>query len=293
MKTINDAIINNLKNSTPHSSGKMGSIEADALAHFYSQRMNRNWDTRAHNKTLRLALSENAGVFPNQDLVLDKWCKDYLKSVKDLDDIIVWCPEYGDESIIRAFCEKTNAHPPQWDPMDHMNFEGHPEAFFLQKEKNWFKNLSGKKVLVISPFAKTIKKQLGNLSKIWNHNMSDVKFEIVRFPYAPAVSGEKEERTYFHLIEKYKKIIYKKDFDLMMIGAGSASLPLVAAAKKKGKIGVHLGGACQLFFGIRGQRWDNAERFKDCRIYNSDLFIRPLKEDLPINSKIVENGCYW
>lgn len=293
MKTINEAIINSINNSTPHSSGKMGSIEADALAHYYSNRIARNWDTPAHNKTLRLALTENAGVFPDHDLVLDKWCKTYLTSVKNLDDIIMWCPEYGDESIIKAFCKDSKIHGPEWDSMDHMNFEGHPSAFELPKEKNWFKNLSGKKVLVISPFAKTIKKQIKNLSKIWNHNMGDVKFEVIKFPYAPAVSGKKEDKTHFHLLEKFNKMIFKKDFDLMMVGAGAASLPLVATAKKMGKIGVHLGGACQLFFGIKGQRWDNAERFKECQVYNSDLFIRPLKADLPTNSKIVENGCYW
>ena len=293
METISSAIIDSLQTSKPHSSGKMGSIEADALRHYYSLKNNRNWDTSAHNKTLRLALSENAGVYPGHDLILDKWCKTYLTSVKDLNDVIVWCPEYGDEPIIRSFCINTRLHPLALDPMDHMNFEGHPDAFNLPKHRNWFKNLSGKKVLVISPFEKTIKKQIKKLSKIWNHDMTDVQFEVIKFPYAPSVSGKKIEKTHFHLLENFKKKIYNKQFDLMMVGAGAASLPLVSVAKKMGKVGVHLGGACQLFFGIKGKRWDNAERFKKCKVYNSDLFIRPLKSDLPVNLNIVENGCYW
>lgn len=293
--SVNSQIIDSILNSKPLASGKMGSIEADSLRHYFTQGPRRNWDIPAHNKTLRLALEQNTGVFPAQDLILDKWCKVYLESVTKLDDVIMWCPEYGDEFIIKNFCTTTRVHnirSKDVHVMDQMNF-GVPEAYSAPKIENWFKNLENKRVLVVSPFVNSIRSQLSRLSSIWNHDFSSTTFQVIRFPYAPSVSGVMEDKSCFHLLKRFKNILSQSDFDLLIIGAGSYSLPLVAHAKSLGKIGVHLGGACQLFFGIRGTRWDNLNEFKESKLYNSELFIRPLQQDLPANSKIVENGCYW
>ena len=49
-----------------------------------------------------------------------------------------------------------------------------------------------------------------------------------------------------------------------------------------------LGGGLQLFFGIRGKRWDKSGYIK----YNK-YWISPMKEDMLEGSKIFEGGCYW
>jgi len=51
-----------------------------------------------------------------------------------------------------------------------------------------------------------------------------------------------------------------------------------------------MGGALQIFFGIMGNRWLNRERVT---ILQNEHWIRPVNEDMPINSKLCENGCYW
>ena len=54
-----------------------------------------------------------------------------------------------------------------------------------------------------------------------------------------------------------KAQIDKEDFDICLIGAGAYGFPLAAYVKRKGKKAVHLGGALQLLFGIKGSRWED------------------------------------
>jgi hypothetical protein len=81
-----------------------------------------------------------------------------------------------------------------------------------------------------------------------------------------------------------------KAFDVAIIGAGAYSIPLAVTAKRMGKFAIHIGGATQILFGIKGKRWDNHEIGK--KFYN-EYWIRPLKIETPDNANIIENGCYW
>ena len=87
----------------------------------------------------------------------------------------------------------------------------------------------------------------------------------------------------------YKEAM-KIDFDVAIIGCGSYGFPLAAMLRKSGKIAVHMGGATQLLFGIKGRRWEEREQFK--AIMN-DYWVRPDESEVPQNAVTVENGCYW
>ena len=54
----------------------------------------------------------------------------------------------------------------------------------------------------------------------------------------------------FHLLN-LKSQIKSFDFDIALVSAGAYSLPLAAYAKELGKIGIHAGGAMQLFWDYR------------------------------------------
>ena len=77
-----------------------------------------------------------------------------------------------------------------------------------------------------------------------------------------------------------------KVFDIAIIGCGAYGMPLAAYCKQIGKKAVHLGGATQLLFGIKGKRWDNYS------LYN-DYWVRPLESETPRNAGKIESGCYW
>jgi ketopantoate reductase len=82
------------------------------------------------------------------------------------------------------------------------------------------------------------------------------------------------------------------DFDVAIVGAGAYGLPLAAAVKDLGRQAVHLGGATQLLFGIRGRRWE-VESPDDIAPLFNEHWVRPSAEETPQGSSSVEGGCYW
>jgi NADPH-dependent 2,4-dienoyl-CoA reductase/sulfur reductase-like enzyme len=87
-----------------------------------------------------------------------------------------------------------------------------------------------------------------------------------------------------------KSEIEAVDFDVCIIGAGAYGLPLAAHAKKLGKMAVHLGGATQILFRIRGRRWDDHRIIS--KLYN-EHWTHPKPWETPGRSNRVEGGAYW
>ena len=84
--------------------------------------------------------------------------------------------------------------------------------------------------------------------------------------------------------------ITRKDYDIAIIGCGAFGFPLASFVKDQGKKAIHLGGAVQILFGIKGVRWD--ENKFTSELYN-EYWIRPSEDETPKNSGNVEKGCYW
>ena len=84
--------------------------------------------------------------------------------------------------------------------------------------------------------------------------------------------------------------IAQTDFDVAIIGCGAYGFPLAAKVKDMGKVAIHLGGATQILFGIKGARWDLNQKIN--RWYN-EAWTRPSESDKPKNAAAVESACYW
>ncbi len=80
------------------------------------------------------------------------------------------------------------------------------------------------------------------------------------------------------------------EFDIAIIGCGSYGLPLAAKLKRHGKQAIHLGGATQVLFGIKGKRWAENPVFR--KLFN-DYWVYPSLDEIPITAKRIDNACYW
>ena len=85
----------------------------------------------------------------------------------------------------------------------------------------------------------------------------------------------------------------KRDFSIAIIGCGAYGFPLAAKLKRVGKQAVHLGGATQLFFGIKGRRWETESSYKYVQRFLIDFWVYPDYNEKPKRASEVENGCYW
>jgi hypothetical protein len=151
--------------------------------------------------------------------------------------------------------------------------------------------LANQKVLVIHPFEKSIQKQYANREKLFKDPRILPDFTLLTLKAVQSIArNETGFSNWFEALDWMCTQIRSLDFDIAIIGAGAYGLPLAAFIKRMGKKAIQLGGATQILFGIRGQRWDRMPFFQ--QLYNQN-WIRPLPEETPANFQKVEGGCYW
>ena len=156
----------------------------------------------------------------------------------------------------------------------------------------WTKYLEGKKVLVIHPFSKTITYQYtANREKIFKDDKVLPEFSLrTIIPPQTLCGNTGGYSSWSDALKALKEQVYAQSFDVAIIGCGSYGLPIGAFIKEMGKISVHLGGATQILFGVRGGRWDSMPIFQNMM---NEFWVRPSEEERPPNWKKAEGGCYF
>jgi hypothetical protein len=266
-KEGNDLILRGLWGSKPFMAGKTGSIELDCI---HSYLKTGNW-----NPTLKQMMLINTGFFPTDDLSLTQFCEIFLKSLKQLDVIATW--RYEQDFLFPDYCTASPTQLRSLEPYYH--------------ENPWSQALIGKKVLVIHPYEKSIISQYANRRLLFKDPqiLPDFSLDIVKA--VQSIGGTKTEfNNWFEAYDSMCNQIVHKDFDIAITGAGSYGLPLAAFIKDIGKKAVHIGGAAQILFGIKGRRWDAHDVIS--LLYN-EYWIRPSPEEIPANAHLIEEGCYW
>lgn len=157
----------------------------------------------------------------------------------------------------------------------------------------WTRVLEDKRIVVVHPFADTITLQYENNRDNLFRNPSVLpKFKSLRVVKAvQSLGGDNHGfKDWFEALQYMENEIDKNDYDICLIGCGAYGFPLAAHVKRQGKQAVHLGGALQLLFGIRGKRWED---MADYNTLMNEGWVRPLNEESPLCKNKVENGCYW
>jgi hypothetical protein len=167
----------------------------------------------------------------------------------------------------------------------------------------WTQYLKGKKVLVISTHKESIMQQWKNIDKVWGDKRDIIApFDLVdciRSPYHPFLDSRQYSNcnTWFDSIEYIKEEIDKHEYDVLLSGASSSSPFYVNHARNRGKIGIQMGGALQLFFGIHGYRWHDVPCYSAWHAMYNENWIWPLKVDEPENRenfRVLETTfAYW
>lgn len=155
----------------------------------------------------------------------------------------------------------------------------------------WTQALEGKKVLVIHPFADTIVQQYERRGLIFEDNRLLPEFELKVVKAVQSIAGNKTDYPdwFAALDDMYNKAM-SMEFDIAIIGCGAYGLPLAAKIKKAGKQAIHLGGAVQILFGIKGARWNSVPEVR--KLFN-EYWVHPSLSEVPENAHKVEGGCYW
>ncbi len=260
----------------PTAIGKFGASELGGIVHYLAHR-----DAKGHcaswgrHKTM---LHRNAGVYPADPETLSRFCQVYLEALGQLDAMAVWFRP-GENSVRRQFA-------PRAKMMELLALE----PYYHQRP--WSHRLAGKRVVVVSPFAETLQSQYRRRHEVWRARpevMPDFQLRTIRTPLSAALITP-EYHDWFTGLEALRRQMAAEPFDVAIVGAGAWSLLLITYAKSLGAWAVHLGGATQILFGIKGRRWENIE---ELRPFYNEAWVRPSENETPRSVRQIENGCYW
>lgn len=234
------------------------------------------------NKSIMNQMQQWSGFFPPTPENMQRFGKMMIEDTKEVDLLGSWLKE---ENLLINYLTSCSKYV--W--LDFL-------IPFLSNNP-WSRILQGKKVLVIHPFAETIKYQYNQREKLFkDSNVLPTFLSLYTIKAVQSLGGDNSEfKDWFEALQWMKDEMDKTDYEICLIGCGAYGFPLAAHAKRNGKKAIHLGGALQLLFGIRGRRWENPNLNKDYDIssYMNEFWVRPSAEEKPQNSKNVENACYW
>ena len=274
-KAGNQLIFSLLKTKEPFLAGRIGATEMALLYNYlsYQSKKKVRWSDG-----IRKRIWELSGVFPIDDISLSKFAVTYLDAISSIDALGVWFNE-GEEMVVKKYC-------PSADLIQLSSLE--PYYF----DEPWSANLAGKKILVIHPFETSITQQYNvKRTKLFLNQSVLPAFELKTIKAVQSVANNTDGFvSWFEALDKMKKQIEQNDFDIAIIGAGAYGLPLAHHVKNIGKQAIHMGGATQILFGIKGNRWDEYPKISS--MYNKN-WVRPDITELVPDALKVEGACYW
>lgn len=221
-----------------------------------------------------------AGMFPNDITLAESFTDVMLKACEDVDLLAMWHLNMEDY-IVDTYMKQTK-----------LTYLHRLEPWLAKNP--WSAALKGKKVLIIHPFEDSIRSQYERREELFPGREVLPEFNLKTLKAVQTFAGEIDERfTDWHgaLQFMYDEAV-KIDFDIAILGCGAYGFPLAAMLKRVGKQAIHLGGATQLLFGIKGKRWENHYPSKIGSCFN-DAWVYPSESEKPRNAAAVENACYW
>jgi hypothetical protein len=277
-----------LTGSAPAAVGKLGTFELE-LAYFRFKTRRFSVSPSILPKMLQ-SLSRNTGLFPSTQETACRMADELLQSLLFLDCTPNWYMKDQALELLDAFAKRAQRVSLQ-----------SLECFLSPNPAHWW-TATKARILVISPFAASVEAQVPRLQSIWASRKGlwhpESTFQTIAFPLSFGVQSPEIQKDMlakwtdsFGLIRSVQAQMDSLDYDVAIVGVGIHSLPLVVHAKRKGKKALHLGGATQLLFGIRGGRWDTMAEFQP--LFN-EHWVRPDSvKERPTHFEAVENGCYW
>jgi hypothetical protein len=261
----------------PFAAGRAGTVELDCVTHYLEHR--RGGESSDYPDSIVFHMGNNAGFFPVTAENLDGFVKEYLDAVSVLDAIAVWFNP-GESDLAREFCPEAELIPLRsLEPYYHRD--------------PWSAELAGKRILAIHPFAESIAENYAERRSLLFEDPHVLPaFDLHVLKAVQSIAGEQTRfASWFEALKHMKSEMEAVEFDVCIVGAGAYGLPLAAHAKAMGKVAIHMGGATQVLFGIRGRRWDDHEIIS--RLYN-EHWTSPKPSETPRNFRQVEDGgAYW
>ena len=267
--------------------GRNGTIELETLLFkLYTAK-----PAQEYPQGIRRQIELNAGIFPANQISLDRWVFMMVEAIRNCDVLVAgWYKPLEVQESMLLENVKTNA--PRI-PLRSL------EPYYVSPEKRWTSFLKGQKVAVINAFAKTAVDQVQKREEIWpvatdSLLPSDVEWIPIPTGYAPALAQGRAEwpsdiQSWDVAVNAIVRQVVQSGARIALIGCGGLGMIVGSELKKRGVICIVLGGALQVLFGIKGNRWASHDVIHH---FWNDAWVYPSTDETPSAAWMIENGCY-
>ena len=285
---IRTVLINALTKKEGALIGRNGTIELETVLYrLFQSAPNQQYPTHL---TRRLEL--HAGIWPSEKHSIDKWVFQLLEAIRLCDVLVAgwYAPlKEAEERLLNT----TNTIAPRI-PLRSL------EPYYVAPELRWTQLLAGQRVAVVSSFTKTIEQQIQKREEIWpvateSLLPANVEWVPIQTGYAPSLAKGITEwpssiQSWDVAVSHIVRQVVASNSSIALIGCGGLGMLIGAELKKQGVIAIVLGGATQVLFGIKGQRWSNHSVISH---FWNDAWAWPSVTETPKGASLIEGGCYW
>lgn len=280
---ISDGIATALSKKKGYLVGRNGTIELEALLTYAEKSFLFQQQAKI--------LEKHAGVYPVTDLSIRTWVRDTTAAIRSTDLLVAgwFAPLAQEERVYLSKLGKSLA----FLPLRAL------EPYYVPQELMWTRFLQFRRVAIVSAFAKTAMQQLEKRKDIWGERAVSLLPEATYIPiqtgYAPVLANGRagwpgNPDSWQGAVEDIVQRVLESNAEIVLIGCGGLGMILGHRLKETGKVCIVMGGAIQVLFGIKGNRWQNHPIIS--RFWN-DAWVYPSEDETPAGSSSIENGCYW
>jgi hypothetical protein len=235
-------------------------------------------------------LERNAGIFPATTESVGRWILEYRGAATEAD--IMAAGWYKPLALSELKYLDSVAPSAKRIPLRSI------EPYYV--ENSWIRALEGQRVVVVSSFTETMKKQVDVLDKVWSSKadwgfLRSVDLSFVRSYYSPRLANGICEwpsgiSSWEDAVGYLEAKVVESGAKIALLGCGGLAMPLALRLKAKGIVAIVMGGAIQVLFGIRGRRWESHPVISG--FYN-ETWTSPAVSEIPGRAEEIEGACYW
>ncbi|MCD8013647.1 MAG: hypothetical protein LUG99_10805 [Lachnospiraceae bacterium] len=217
--------------------------------------------------------------------MLDDYARYVIENLDEADIMAYW-RNYPENNVFMPFYSGHVSHAAVNDI--------YPYPFWHKAElPDWQLSLENRKVLVVTSFAESVKRQYAKRNLIWEDADRILpQFNLYVYQSVQTNGGAVDDRfsSWMEAVEYMEREIMQMEFDIALVSCGGYGLPLSIRLKKRGKKVIQWGGCYQLWFGIMGGRWRNDSAIQN---YANEYWTHPTAEETPPLAETVNSSAYW
>jgi len=238
---------------------------------------------------LQQTMKNNAGIKITTYPSMIKYAKKYHAAFDACEHYLSWEP-WGD---VYKWIENSHKYIESEYPNKTCIWALAMDIYHYVYNNPWTRSLRGSRLLIISPFAESMERKVPHLKEIYGVDLfPDCTFLFVK---PPQTQGGQHSQEWSIELDNFCDTLreIKDDFDVALCSCGGYGNPVCSFIYSKlNKSAIYVGGVLQMYFGIYGERWLR-ERKDILTLFMNQRWNRPSATERPIDSKNIENSCYW